>query len=115
MPKKPAKPPSLFDPASDVIVLRLVGGRRPAGVPERDLHAGDLARVAYERALAALERDRSRLVPVGGTEPPPGRRPDAVTAEQVEVIARELVESGTFTWADQPVPEPAPPAAEPEA
>ena len=44
------QPASPIDRRSDAIVLFYNGGPTPRDVPARDLHGGDLARIAYARA-----------------------------------------------------------------
>ncbi len=46
--------PKPIDPRSDELVLVFTGATAPSDVPARDLHGGDLARIAYVRQTTAL-------------------------------------------------------------
>ena len=92
MSRKP-DPAAPIDPRSDALVLFYSGGPTPRDVPARDLHGGDLSRIAYARAHLDL---------VEGL-------PSAPTPRQLVELAAELLASGSF------VTEPTPQApAEPE-
>lgn len=69
-----------IDPQSDAIVLIHNGGPVPGDVPARDLHGGDLARIAYVRAHLDLEEGR----------------PKPATPKQLDALATELIASGAF-------------------
>jgi hypothetical protein len=73
-------PASPIDPRSDAIVLFYNGGPTPRDVPARDLHGGDLARIAYVRAHVGLEKGR----------------PATATPAQLEALATQLVGLGSF-------------------
>ena len=77
---KPNQPVAAIDPRSDVILLTYSGGPLGLGVPARDLHGGDLARIARVRALSA-----SGGAPV-----------DPATDAQLAALLDELVASGSF-------------------
>ena len=77
-----------IDPGSDTVLLTFADGPLGTAVPGRDLHGGDLARIARVRALTASGGE-----PV---EPP--------TQEQLAALYLELVASGTFTPATAPEP-----------
>jgi hypothetical protein len=72
-----------IDPTSDATVLGYTGaGVVPTDIPTRDLHGGDLARIASVQALRDWDG--------------PGR-PAPATAETLAALASELVSSGAFT------------------
>ncbi len=86
MPKKAAV--ASLDPRSADVVLEFIEGSRPiAGVPARDLHAGDLARIAYVREL----RKRVEL----GPRDPDNVRP-SVDELDLAAIRDGLLESGVY-------------------
>ena len=83
MPKTSAPPGRKpIDPRSAETVLFFAdnGFPMPRGIPARDLHGGDLARIARVRALEA------------GIE-----RPALATADELEELATELSGLGLFT------------------
>ena len=80
------QPASPIDRRSDAIVLFYNGGPTPRDVPARDLHGGDLARIAYARA---------HVDAVG--------QPKQPTPKQLADLAGELVALGSFVTA--PIPE----------
>ena len=79
-------PASPIDRRSDAIVLFYNGGPTPRDVPARDLHGGDLARIAYARA---------HVDAVG--------QPKQPTPKQLAELAAELVGLGSFLT--EPIPE----------
>ena len=85
-----SKPASLIDPRSAAVVLFYDGGPTPRDVPARDLHGGDLARIAYVRAHVGLERGR----------------PAPATSARLEALAAQLVTSGAFRTTPQMPAEP---------
>ena len=109
------------DPHSDRLVLRYVGDGRPiSGVPARGLSEHDLARLAYERSLAAVAGDVGRPVDpadpgAGVTVRPDPRRPDQALLGVIhdELIARRQFEPVKPAKADNTKPPVAP--AEQEA
>ena len=80
------QPASPIDRRSDAIVLFYNGGPTPRDVPARDLHGGDLARIAYARA---------HVDAVG--------QPRQPTPKQLVELAGDLVALGSFATA--PIPE----------
>lgn len=87
-----------IDPTSDLTVLRRVDGvRPPTGVPDRDLHGGDISRVAY---LWLLGRSQE-------AEAEAPARPAVGQTDLVEAAAW-LVASGGFTRAEPDAPTRAP-------
>jgi len=80
----PAKPAKKQPKAPTDVVLAYVGPGPFSGVPARDLSAGDLARLAYRRALASSGAD--------GIRPDP-RDPDPAL---IKAITAELTGSGLY-------------------
>lgn len=83
------------DPHSDRLVLRYIGdGRSISGVPARDLSEHDLARLAYERSLAAVAGDVGRPDGAGVIARPDPRKPDPALVGVIhdELIARRQFE-----------------------
>lgn len=108
--KKPAKlAPGEIDPMSAAIVLAYVeGAATPEFVAAADLHGGDLAKLAYQRALQDAIANRQVLVAPGETLPEP-TRPERATPAELAALAAELVATGAFTYASPPT-EPTTPA-----
>ena len=79
------QPASPIDRRSDAIVLFYNGGPTPRDVPARDLHGGDLARIAYARA---------HVDAVG--------QPKQPTPKQLVELAGDLVALGSFVTAITP-------------
>ena len=78
----PAKAPAAsIDPGSDAILLAYRDGPVGYGVPARDLHGNDLARIVRVRALSASD----------------GQPVEPATAEQLTALYEELLASGTFS------------------
>jgi hypothetical protein len=104
--------PAAIDGRSPEIVLAYVGGPTPRDVPTRDLHGGDLARIAYVRALftARQELDVRRPQDAPDDMPlPHPKRPKPATSDQLEAIAAELIALGSFTRVEASPDEPASP------
>lgn len=100
-----------IDPAGESTVVYYTGPGVTYDVPTRDLHGGDLARVAYVRAHLATD-----WTVEGATDP------GSATPTQLADLADELVASGAYSReapsdaTDQPIfIEPAAPAEAPEA
>lgn len=112
MSKSRSTAPGGIDPRSATVLLLYAGGPTPSGVPHRDLHGGDLGRIAYLRALRELEDGRSYLA-----DAPEVHSPGPASAETIAALYAELVGSGAFVPAEPANPEePAgTPAEEPEA
>ena len=112
-------PKSAIDAQSDEPVLEYVGPGTIRDVPAADLHGGELARVAYARALpdAHAEWEQSEVAEDGTraafVQP-------KVTGSHLRALADELVASGLYRLihkshaAEAPPTEPATPAATPE-
>jgi outer membrane biosynthesis protein TonB len=90
--------PDFIDPQSAEIVLTYTGGAVPTDVPARDLGGGDLARIAYVRALTKS----AGLV-----------RPAPATPDELEALATELSSLGLFSRIAAALPEPPTPVAPP--
>lgn len=109
MPKTKAPDPVAIDPRSDETVLAYVGPTVVAHVPARDLHGGDIARIAYVRAHQATDWDAR------DEDGNPPARPSLATADELASLADELVASGAYTRDvprdDEATDEPAAPAA----
>ena len=82
-------PASPIDRRSDATVLFYNGGPTPRDVPARDLHGGDLARIAYARA---------HVDAVG--------QPKQPTPKQLEALATELSSTGTWSRESEGTGEP---------
>lgn len=91
---------STVDPTSTTVVLTYVGdGRSARNIPARDLTEADIARLAYQRSLAAVAADVGQ--PIYREDPdsplyerPDPRKPDPKIAETVleELLATPLYE-----------------------
>ena len=75
-----------IDPTSEAIVLTFAGGATADDVPARDLHGGDLARIAYGRALWAA----------------PTIRPGPASQAALAAVLSDLVATGAFVTATEP-------------
>lgn len=112
MAKKPTDAPDelAIDPAGEETVLYYAGAGVVSGVPARDLHGNDLARVAYVRAHRATDWDQRDKDGNGPALPKPA------TQAELAKLVDELVESGAYSREvprgnDSPTTEePAPPA-----
>ncbi len=93
----------MTDPTSAHVVLRYVGdGELPiSGTPLRDLTENDLARLAYERALAGVATQVGQ--PINPEDPEAGVyvRPDPRKPDEtlVAAITGELLTGGQFAEA----------------
>lgn len=97
----PRRPPreAGIDRRSAEILLAYAGGPTPAGVPARDLHGGDLARIAYVRALRGAEDARSVLVEPGA-KPPATVLPDPPDQAALRAVLAELAAHPAFAPTD---------------
>ena len=93
-----------IDPRSEAPVLAYTGPGSVAHVPARDLHGGDLNRIAYVRAHQAIDWDL----------PDAQQPPEIATARTLDALVDELEATGFYSRAvpDQPATtdEPAAPA-----
>lgn len=88
-----------IDPQSDETVVFYTGDKVVPAVPARDLHGGDLARIAYVRSHQATDWDARDEA----GNPPSTPRP--ATAHALAKLADELVDTGAYrhTKPDKPV------------
>lgn len=111
MPKKKARTTTI-DPSSDAVVLTYVGdGRSARNTPARDLTQNDVARLAYQRSLAAVAADVGQPIDREDPDSPLYERPDprdpdpAVIAEILgELLGTGLYEGDIPEAAQEPAP-----------
>ncbi len=100
MPKASTAPTGI-DPRGEEIVLDYGGTGFVEGIPARDLHGGDLNRVAYVRKFRAahdvLETERRAWAADPSGPEPELRSPGFATADELEAIATELSASGIYS------------------
>jgi len=98
---KTSTAPAGIDPRGEEIVLRYGGAGFIEGIPARDLHGGDLNRVAYVRTFRAahdvLETERRAWAADPSGPEPELRAPGIATAAELEAIAAELEASGIYS------------------